>query len=386
MEITTEAVRDVIISILEKGTGKDGKALKKEIDRRKNEIWAKIGKFDRIRYFDTFNSILRERFYKLVDGTATQKDLNVLKASGFGTKQWSDESFNLMDIHSVCPNVCAYCYISGIYNHYGRVQLKEIVESFEKDGIRIVSDECTISGRDRVDRRAPFKIDPEKAATTWGPQGKRKLFMSPTAHDTFPENVDALIAAWKRLLDAGHYIIVVSKPLLLCIDKITSELAGYKGRVLFRFTITSNDQGILDSWELFAPTFGERVECLKMAKDRGFTVSVSMEPFLSDPVETVKAIREHVNGEIWIGMMNGFPSEKVIGKPFSGKLKAEIDRVKGLYSFENVERVVAALRGDPAIQWKESFIKAYAGRRKAARSTRYKRDVKAAPKTLFDYR
>lgn len=348
--------------------------------------WDKIGNFDRIKYFDAFNAILRERFYKLVDGKARREDLDVLKAAGFGTEQWSDESFNLMDIHTLCSNVCLYCYIGGIYNHYGRVQLKDIVDSFEKDGIQIVSDECTIRGRDRTKRRAAFKIDPEKAATTWGTQGRRKLFMSPTAHDTFPENVDTLIVAWKRLLDAGHHLIIVSKPLLPCIEKITDELAGYENRVLFRFTITSNDQAILDSWELFAPPFEERVECLKLAKERGFTVSVSMEPFLSDPIETVKAVREHVNGEIWIGMMNGFPSEKVIGKQFSGTLKAEIERVRGLYSFENIERIVDALRGDPSIQFKESFIKAYLGRRKAARAARDRRARKVVPKTLLDYK
>jgi DNA repair photolyase len=225
-----------------------------------------------------------------------------------------------------------------------------------------VSDGCTISGRDRAKHRAEFKIDPEKSATTWGKQGRRKLFMSPTAHDTFPENVNAMIAAWKRMLDAGHYLVIVSKPLLPCIDKITTELAGYKDRVLFRFTITSNNQEILDEWELFAPTFDERVSCLKLVKERGFIVSVSMEPFLSDPVETVKTIREHVNGEIWIGMMNGFPSEKIIGKPFSSKLKTEIERVKQLYALGNIERIVEALRGDPAIQWKESFIKIYGKR------------------------
>ena len=352
-------VKEIIVGVLEKDTSASGKSLKKEIKERKKQIWDQIGNFDRIRYFDIFNAMLRERFYKVVDRVATREDLNFLKASGFGTEQWSDNSFNFMNTNKICQNVCLYCYIGGISNHYGRVQLKDIINDYEKDGIEIVSDGCPITGQERRNRRMEFTIDPEKAATTWGKKGRRKLWMSPTAHDIFPENVDAAISAWKRLLDAGHQLIIVSKPLLPCIEKITTELAGYNNSVLFRFTITSNKQDILDTWELFAPTFEERVACLKLAKERGFTVSTSMEPFLSDPVETVRSIEKHINGEIWIGMLNGFPSEKIIGRPFSKKLKDEIDRVKEMYDFENINRIVTELRKNPKIQWKESVLKAF---------------------------
>jgi cell fate (sporulation/competence/biofilm development) regulator YmcA (YheA/YmcA/DUF963 family) len=58
-------------------------------------------------------------------------------------------------------------------------------------------------------------------------------------------------------------------------------------------------------------------------------------------------------------MLNGFPSEKVIGKPFSKKLNDEIARVKEMRDFENIERIVTALRGNPKIQWKESMLKAF---------------------------
>jgi hypothetical protein len=58
-------------------------------------------------------------------------------------------------------------------------------------------------------------------------------------------------------------------------------------------------------------------------------------------------------------MLNGFPSEKVIGKPFSEKLKDEIARVKEMYNFENIERIVTALRENPKIQWKESVLKVF---------------------------
>jgi len=537
-----EAVQQAIATVLEKDwNATTGDELKAEVKQRKKAITVAInenGPVNRIQYFDIFNAMIRDRFYKVVDRVATRADINFLKATGFGTQQWSDDSLNFMDIHTVCSNVCLYCvdeeskilmadfsekrlkdieigdiiigiyqdkitkkrkmmetrvlnkisvereaykiiledntelicstdhrwltdrgwkftvgkkggnrydemvrphltktnkivkiydsslkfdetneyqlgylsgmihgkqriqdsskitsiekmnetrrmidietdcgsfiangcvshncYISGIYNRYGRTQLKDIIESLEKDGLDIVSGCGGISGNDRRSHRPLFKEDPAKVAKTWGKRGSRKVWMSPTAHDTFPENVDASIAAWKRLLEAGHYLIIVSKPLLPCIDKITSELAIHSRNVRMRFTITSNKQDVLDKWELFAPAFEERVACLKLAKERGFTVSVSMEPFLSDPVETVRVIDDHVNGEIWIGMMNGFPSEKVLGKQFSPALKAEIERAKQMYAFGNIERVVATLRGNPKVQWKESVVKAFIANR-----------------------
>jgi hypothetical protein len=263
-----------------------------------------------------------------------------------------------MQMGSLCPNFCLYCYVGPIFNHYGWTDIGKIVTEIEDKGIAMISGYNNLSYEAKAVKRNIFTIDQERMQDTWGKQGLRKLFMSPTSHDIFPENVDFLIQKWSQLLEAGHSLLIVSKPILSCIASITHKLQRFKDRVNIRFTVTSDCNSNLSRWETFATPFEDRFEAIKLAKSEGYGVSISIEPFLSDPRPLVAKLTPFVD-EMWIGMMNGFPSEKMYGKSFCSELKTEIQRVKALYSFDKINSLVQELRSNPKIQWKESFLKIF---------------------------
>ena len=358
--ITDEFARGVIWKEFSvKINATDFKEITKEVNRRKSEVHKKLASFSRIRYFNLFNDMIRTSFYRVVDKVASENDLNFLKFAGFGTEQWSDDSLNFMVNEAICGNLCVYCYIVPIFNQYKWFDIKQIIANVEKEGVLIVSGKSTLSYEQKVVKRIPAQIDLKKETMSWSSKhGLRKLYMSPTRHDIFPESVDFIIKKWKVLLKAGHYLLIVSKPLMSCISKIAEELIEYKDRVNFRFTITSDDQNILNLWEPFAPLFEERIECLKLVKNRGYGLSVSIEPFLSNPITLIEKLTPLVD-EMWIGMMNWFPSEKIYGKPFSTELKEDIARIKKMYQFDKMAQLVSTLRINRKVQWKESFLKLY---------------------------
>jgi DNA repair photolyase len=356
--LATSEVKEIIWNVLSEDI-EDGANRKKLIANRQKKIRESIGSFNRDAYRKILNNEIRLAFYRLVDGVETIDDVNLLRSVEFGTKQWSDESFNIMLTNTLCPNACLYCYITALFNKNSLADIKAFFKKYREMGLQIIGD-GEIKGRDRLCHRMKFTTDPEKAAKSWTTRGKRKLFMSPTSHDVFPENVKELVAAWKRMLSVDHHVLIVSKPLLECVKYICEELADYKDKVTFRFTLTSDIQSILDVLEPLAPLFDERLECLRYAIEAGFETSVSIEPFLSDPVSTVKKMEPFVTGEIWIGCMNGFPSEKIIGIPFTDRENKIISKLKEVeYSFKNVTRIVKNLRSNKKIQWKESIIKMY---------------------------
>jgi len=400
--VDIDALKKTIMSTLGKSMGGGNK--KNIVKRRRAELKEKLGDVDRNTYRRVINGMIRDAFYHLVDGKATGEEINLLESVEFGTKQWSDDSFNIMKTNSTCGNLCIYCYVSGIYNHYGRIQLKDIIKQLNDAGAKIIGVEGErMTSADRQSMLLPFETDEERASKYWGKPKMPKLFMIPTAHDIFPSNVDYIISNVKDMLTIGHSILIVSKPRLECIRKICEAIdemdatyanqwgdeygvqpGDYKKNVTFRFTIGSNDQTILDFWEPFAPGYAERVECLKLAMEMGYETSVSMEPFLSDPAPVIEAIDQWVSGEIWIGEMNAKPSEKVFDVEFTSSERAKIDEIATLYQFDNINRIVTELRSNQKVNWKESIIKVFLkARNKRTRKNRSSREV--VPTTLLDY-
>jgi DNA repair photolyase len=97
----------------------------------------------------------------------------------------------------------------------------------------------------------------------------------------------------------------VSKPHLECIKKICYELVQYKPQIQFRFTIGSANSEVLKFWEPNAPSFEERVDCLKYANNEGFSTSVSCEPMLDENIgDVVDIVSPYVTDTIWIGKAN----------------------------------------------------------------------------------
>jgi DNA repair photolyase len=190
-----------------------------------------------------------------------------------GTGEWAKHNVN---IQRGCGNRCAYCYASAMAIRFGR--------------------------KTAADWGDP-EIDQEKVAMRRGRKSGRIMF--PTSHDLHEGNLDACATVLKGMLAAGNDVLVVSKSRLGCVRRLCDELAPYKAQVTFRFTIGSADDAALKAWEPGAPTFAERIACLRHAFDAGFMTSVSCEPMLDADIDTViEKARPYVVDSIWLGRAN----------------------------------------------------------------------------------
>jgi len=129
IEISESEARKIIWESFATGLiSEKAQEIKKEVKRRKNAVHKQLADMNRIEYFNLFNAMIRESFYRVVDQTAMVEDLRFLQFMGFGTTQWSDDSYNIMANNSICGNLCLYCYITGIFNHYNWFDAKQIVD------------------------------------------------------------------------------------------------------------------------------------------------------------------------------------------------------------------------------------------------------------------
>lgn len=195
-----------------------------------------------------------------------------------GTREWADSNVNVLQ---GCSNNCRYCYAAGM-----AVRFK------------------------RATRETWPNMSVNTAMLDKGFKKRGGRVMFPTSHDIprpseFPAEYAACKLVLTRLLAAGNEVLVTSKPNVEAIDDITDSLDMYRPQIQFRFTITSIHGELIYRWEPGAPTLDERIAALKLATQRGFATSVSIEPCLdSDPRPLVALLAPHVSGTIWLGPMN----------------------------------------------------------------------------------
>ncbi|MCX6743709.1 MAG: hypothetical protein NT116_05780, partial [Candidatus Parcubacteria bacterium] len=77
-----------------------------------------------------------------------------------------------------------------------------------------------------------------------------------------------------------------------------------KAYIQFRFTITTIGDSMRRIWEENAPTFEERLSCLKYAYGKGYKTSISIEPYLENPSLIIKEVEPYTTESIWVGIMN----------------------------------------------------------------------------------
>ncbi|KAJ3442294.1 hypothetical protein M0812_12028 [Anaeramoeba flamelloides] len=237
-------------------------------------------------------------------------------------KQWSDRIYNILTADSNCKNDCKYCYMKAMKNRFFKTDLEDFT----------------------------MKVNEKKVKKGWRKNKlKPKLFMFPSSHDIFDQFVGNYIKVSKKIMLAGNEVLIVTKPSLVCIKKIIKQLSYFKKKILFRFTITSDDQDILDYWEPNAPGFEERLNCLKLCYENGFNTSVSIEPYLKFPNTLIKKITPYINDYIWIGSMSGLNSMKDI------KID-EKKRLNNLYHFENTLKLVNEFKNNKKILFKTSVM------------------------------
>jgi DNA repair photolyase len=243
-----------------------------------------------------------------------------------GTREWSKTN---LSIAKGCSHDCAYCYARH-----------DAVQRFK----RVEADAWTT-----------MVVDPARVSKGYG---KRKNedssvydIMFPTAHDIVPEILDDCVTVLKKVLAVGNTVLVVSKPHLECVERLLEELSPWKGQVTFRFTIGSDDDEILSLWEPGAPGFNERLSCLKLAFEDGWTTSVSAEPMLDpDNIDRlVEKLAPFVSETLWIGKMNKMRNRCV------GIDDSTIEALENGVSDEKVLAMVDRLGSNPIIEWKDSI-------------------------------
>ncbi len=247
----------------------------------------------------------------------------------FGTKEWAEET---LDIQRGCPNGCRYCYAKAEAVRFGM--------------------------QPRQWHTADIIVAPPKLARL--EKSKRALrVMFPAHHDITTVNLRQCIPAIHHLINAGHTVLVVSKPDPAAIDIICRYFSenGGSGRIEFRFTIGSVFRYALNYWEPKAPSLGDRLESLIMATYQGFKTSVSIEPMLDTmPERVVSLVRPHVTESIWIGLPNFLAQRLAInGEPDNVRQMGQ--ELMESFTDPVVRRIYANLKDDPLIRWKESMKK-----------------------------
>ncbi len=175
--------------------------------------------------------------------------------------------------------------------------------------------------------------------------------MFPSAHDIHKYNLDVCIDVLANLLEAGNKVLITSKPKFEVIRELCECFKSYKDKILFRFTIGTSNQKILQLWEPGAPSFKERFACLAYAAAKGFQTSVSMEPMLDSVtiVNDAKLMFPFVSDGVWIGKMNKI-EDRVIGISTDEK-----NRIAAGQTDAEIYRIYSKLKYEPKVRWKESF-------------------------------
>ena len=244
----------------------------------------------------------------------------------FGTKEWADENLNLF---RGCEHDCIYCYSK--YNTCKR--WKQIpVEEWKN-----------MKFNQKAFDKKPKKVD-----------GR---LMFPSRHDILPQHLPETIAYLKKWLEVGNDLLIVSKPHYECIKALCESLAKYKDNIVFRFTIGSLNQDVLDFWEHNAPDFYERKASLKLAYANDFQTSVSSEPYLDEHIaDLVKQLLPMITDTMWIGKMN-YIKERVDTTGWTEDDFKYLKRVKDAQTDEFVHGLYEQFKDEPKIRWKESCKK-----------------------------
>ncbi len=240
-------------------------------------------------------------------------------AKNTGTKEWAARNVNIV---TGCSHNCRYCYAHCMARRFGRV------EDWSKPALR------------------NEKVNANKAKGT---------IMFPSSHDIEPAFLEPCVAALGKLLASGNRVLIVSKPHLECIERICAEFDQYKTAITFRFSIGSQDSTVLKFWEPGAPSFEERLACLRYAFDAGYQTGVSAEPMLdAGVVKLFHRLSPFVTDKVWIGKLNR-PRNCVVDW---GPIDAEIRRIEANQTVERLLAIYAVLKDEPKVAWKDTFASA----------------------------
>ena len=244
----------------------------------------------------------------------------------FGTYEWAVENANFI---SGCSHNCKYCYSREMAIRFKR-----------KTSLNWQNEEVN------------FKQLEKNAKKVNG------VIMFPSSHDITPENLTNSIKFLKKLLNKDNEILIVTKTHLVVIKTICKEFKAYKNKILFRFTIGSNNSETLKFWEPNAPDYEERKQCLIYAYKKGFSTSVSCEPMLDDNIiELVEELTPFVTNSIWLGKMNFLLRRLNMNGINDLETIEKAKKLIEIQSDENIKKLYDHLSTNDKVKWKESIKK-----------------------------
>ncbi|VGO13888.1 hypothetical protein PDESU_02445 [Pontiella desulfatans] len=244
----------------------------------------------------------------------------------FGTKEWASSNVN---IQSGCPNDCKYCYAKAMAIRHKR----KTRENWKKPVIQM----------EKVNK---------------GFAKRKGTIMFPTTHDITMENLDECITVLRSMLKVGNQMLIVSKSDPDCILELCCELEKYREQILFRFTMGSANDDLLQFWEPGAPIFVKRNEALKTAYELGYATSVSCEPMLDNRIEgVVEATLPYVTDAIWIGLPNML-KQRVSINCGTAEAMERAEKLLACFTQERINELYETYKDNPQVKWKESIKKA----------------------------
>lgn len=243
----------------------------------------------------------------------------------FGTNEWSVMTANFMN---GCMHDCKYCYA-------------------KEQSIRFK--------RNTPDNWVNEQVNPNLFKKKFKKVEGRIMF--PSTHDITPDNIEFSIEFLRKILLSGNEVLVVSKPHLEVIRRICEEFGEYRDKILFRFTIGTNDSEIFKFWEPGAPGYDERRDSLIHAFNNGFSTSISIEPILDmkNIDKLINDLLDYVTDSIWLGKMNFlFRRLKMNGVSDSDTLKKGGELI-GSQSNDAILDLYNRWKDNPKIKWKDSI-------------------------------
>ena len=246
-------------------------------------------------------------------------------AAAFGTKEWAASNIN---IQSGCSNDCRYCYAKSMAIRHKRKSR----ENWKEPDVL----------SDKVNK---------------GFAKRKGIIMFPTTHDITRYNLADCITVLRSMLSAGNRVLIVSKPDPECILELCRELKNFKDQMLFRFSIGSADDDVLEFWEPGAPDLSARLWVLETVCELGFSTSVSCEPMLDNRIEElVDIVLPYVTDAIWIGLPNML-NQRVSINCGDDETKTRAKQLLAGFTNERINELYGKYADHPKIKWKDSIKK-----------------------------
>jgi DNA repair photolyase len=239
-----------------------------------------------------------------------------------GTKQIAEEVCNIAD---GCSHNCLMCYRQKLCDWRGEPE----------------------EGRDK-----PVFRNNKQAEKHWN---TTVLFSS--NHDTEPSLLEESVVAMRQVLKQGNHLIWVTKPHMICVERICREFKPSE-KFTFMPTIMTLNESLQKFWAPGATGCEETFACLKRGHAAHFRTSVICEPMLDaeNIVELYETVAPYITDEFLVGPMNHLADirKRHAGLPGIGEALAEIEKWQ---TKDSLWKIHGWLVGKPKVKFKDDFRK-----------------------------